>query len=174
MGMRLYKVVLSNPPYIMGMQSLAMRLRKDDSDFHALINHVDHWVDSDVLHRASIKHGLSAFFEVLRERNIILVANEHLSFIADKIYSPGNFKKFDHIVISPKDCWLEYEDVLKRLIELIEPDDVILYAASMMSEVLIDDIYHLYGDSVTQVDVGSAFDYYVGIKSRSYHHKLKV
>jgi len=158
----------------MGMQNLAKRLRKDDSDFQTLVNHVDNWVDSDVLHRANIKHGLTAFFDVLRDRNIIIVANEYLSFISDKIYNPVNFKKYDHIVISPKDCWLEYKDVLKRLVELIEPDDVILYAASMMSEVLIDDIYHLFGDEVTQIDVGSAFDPYCGIKSRSYHHKLKV
>jgi len=174
MGMRLYKVILSNPNYVMGMQNLAKRLRKDDSDFHTLINHVDNWVDSDVLHRASIKQGLSAMFDALRERNIILVANEQLSFIVDKIYTPVNFCDFQHIVISPRDCWLEYAEVKNRLLELIEKDDVILYAASMMTEVLIDDIYNIYGEKVTQIDVGSAFDPYCGIKSRSYHNNLKV
>jgi hypothetical protein len=80
----------------------------------------------------------------------------------------------NHIVIGRVDCWLEYNDVLKRLRELIEKDVVILYCASMMAEVLIDDIFDEYGDTVTQIDIGSAFDPLIGEMTRSYHKKLKL
>jgi hypothetical protein len=48
---------------------------------------------------------------------------------------------------------------------------VVLLAASMMSEVLIDDFADHHH---TFIDIGSVLDPYCGIKSRRYHHKLKL
>jgi hypothetical protein len=44
----------------------------------------------------------------------------------------------------------------------------------MMAEVLIDDVWRKYGDQVTQIDIGSAFDPLVGEMTRTYHKKLKL
>ena len=168
MGMRLYKVIKSKPKYIMGLQPKAVR-ENTNPDFHELIAGID-WVNSDVLHNASKRTRLVELFDVLKQRNIIFVGNVNLVETTFKFIN--NVTSFNHIVISERNCWLEYKDILKRLRATITKDVVILYAASMGSEVLIDDIYNEYGDTVTQIDVGSAFDPYSGIKSRSYHHKL--
>ena len=171
MGMRLLKVIKSKPEYIMGLQNLVQRTRKDDPDFQELIEGID-WVDSDVLHRQSIKHGLKDLFQALQTRNIILVANENLQEVASMMYSPDTYPLM-HIIISPVDSWLEYDDVLKRVLNIVHDDDVILYASGMMTEVLIDDVYNIYQGDVTQIDVGSLFDPYCGIKSRSYMKNKK-
>lgn len=180
MGLRLYKVIKSKPRYVMGLQSLAVRLRGEDPDFKELIDGID-WVDSDIIHRQSIRTNgnLSDLFDVLKQRDIILVANENLIPLTMPLYKYSLLDEhsntsFHHILISPKDCWLEYADILKRLRELITKDVVILYCSSMASEVLIDDIYNDYGDAVTQIDIGSAFDPFIGANTRSYHRNLKI
>ena len=119
-----------------------------------------------------VDHVVEPAFEVLKQRNVILVGNVNMTEVTFKFMN--NITSFNHIVISEVDCWLEYKDVLKRLIANYTKDVVILYCASMMSEVLIDDIYNIYGEDVTQIDIGSAFDPYCGVKSRSYHHKLNL
>jgi hypothetical protein len=166
MGMRLLKVIKSKPKYIMGLQNLVQRTRKDDKDFHELIEGIE-WVDSDIMHRQSIRYGLKDLFQVLQTRNLVLIANENLQEIASYLYSE-NTDDLMHLIISPVDSWLEYDDVLKRLLQIIHKDDVILYCSGMMTEVLIDDIYKIYKDDVTQIDIGSLFDPYCGVKSRSY------
>ena len=171
LGLRLYKILESKPKYVMGMQSLAKRIRGDSEDFKSITKGID-WVNSDVLHHASVSDKLRAFFEALKERDIIIIGNESMAGMT--FYISGFGRYYNHIVISPVDCWLEYKDILKRLNEIITKDVVILYAASMASEVLIDDIYNLYDNRVTQIDVGSAFDPYLGIRSRKYHYDLEI
>jgi len=41
-------------------------------------------------------------------------------------------------------------------------------------EVLIDDLWNIYKDTITQIDCGSLFDPYVGRKTRTYHKNLEV
>ena len=166
LGMELYKVIMSKPNYVMGLQGLAKSQRENDPYFKELTSGID-WVASDIIHHASIKNGLDDLFDVLSNRSVILVGNFHLAALSFKY-------KFNyaHIVIGENDCWLEYEDIKKRLASYIEKNDVVLYCASMMTEVLINDMYQLWGDQITQIDIGSAFDPYVGRETRSYHKKI--
>lgn len=175
MGIRLYKILESKPPYIMGLQPMAQRLRGGQADFEELLNGIN-WIDADVLHKQSIKTNgnLSELFKALQQRDVILVANENLIPMSGYIFDINLDRYYNQIVISSTDCWLEYKDILKRLNDLIITDVVILYCASMASEVLIDDIWNKYGDSVTQIDIGSLFDPFVGEKTRSYHRNLKL
>lgn len=172
MGMALYKVIKSKPMYYMGLQPLVQRLRGEDEDFKELIEGVN-WIDSDIIHNASIKHGLNDLFEALKERNIILIGNEDLYEMALKI-GGSMVDPVMHIIISKVDAWNEFDQTIKRLREIIRKDDVVLYCAGMMSGVMMDQIYSQVGNNVTQIDIGSAFDPYCGIKSRSYHHKLEI
>mgnify|MGYP000008573971 CR=1 FL=1 len=128
------------------------------------------------MHRQSIRTNgnLNDLFEALQTRDLIFVANENLIWMINKLTDDYSNSAYNHIVISPKDCWLEYKEVLERLHELITKDTVILYCASMMTEVLIDDVWNKYGDSVTQIDIGSLFDPFVGESTRSYHKKLNI
>lgn len=171
MGMRLYKIIDSQPDYIMGLQRLVQRTRKDDERFKNLISGID-WVDSDVIHTASIKRGLYELFNALKERNIIFVAHEGMYEVTMNF--TNSVTLLDHISISPVDCWLEYSEILERVSACITKDVVILYCASMAAEVLIDDVYNEFGNTVTQIDIGSAFDPYCGYSTRSYHKKLNL
>ena len=164
MGLRLLKIIQSSPDYVMGLQGLAQRQRENDKDFHDLIAGID-WIDADIIHKASIKGDLYGLFEALSTRKSILVSKVGLLNINWKI---TGVKPFAHVAINEKDCWLDYKEISQQLKAIISPDVVILYCAGMPAEVFIDDIYNEFKD-VTQIDIGSAFDPYVGLDIRSYH-----
>lgn len=156
MGERLLGVLKSSPKYSIGLQGLAYKQRKSQIDEITLKHHLT-WCNADIIHRKSARGGLEDFIRLLKSNSAILVGGEHLSQIG-----------FEMIKIPSKDCWLEYGRIKDEIGKL--DSKIVLYAASMMSEVLIDD----FKDRFTQIDVGSALDPYSGIRSRKYHHNLKI
>jgi hypothetical protein len=133
------------------------------ADVENYFGHFKKLYNADVLHNASINGVLSKFIKSLQGRYIILVGPPHLADF---------FHECVHIVIPNLNCWLQYENIRQQIEFHTEGinDTVVLLAASMMSEVLID----WFADtSHTFVDVGSVFDPYAGVNSRKYHFKLK-
>jgi hypothetical protein len=158
---RLYQA-LKNAYYMIGVQPLALTLYQEKIRY--LIDHkLDVVVNADVLHNASIDGTLPQFIKALDRRYVILVGPAHLSKFFNAV----------HIVIPEVNCWTMYEETKKQLAFHLEEskEAVVLFAASMMSEVLIDDFKLT---NHTLIDVGSCFDPYCGVKSRRYHHKLAL
>lgn len=119
--------------------------------------------NADVLHSASIDGHLGEFMESLAGRHIILVGPTHLANLFDCV----------HILTPSLNCWLSFEEICQQIDYHLEGFEgaVVLLSCSMMAEVIIDrfkDEYH------TFIDTGSVFDPLVGVKSRKYHHKLKL
>lgn len=164
LGAALRRVVLSEPKYIVGMQPLSMSYERSEQIKEFCNGLKINWVNADVLHNASIDGRLGDFINAISGRYIILVGPVHLNRF---------FSHSVHLVTLPQNCWLEYENIRQQIEFHIDGVDnaVVLLAASMMSEVLIDD----FADHPhTFVDIGSVLDPYCGVKSRRYHHKLKI
>lgn len=117
-------------------------------------------VNADAIHNASIDGQLNRLLRVFERRSVVCVGPIHLAGLFDQI-----------IVIPDKNCWLSYEKIKSNIELFMERDKVIVLCASMMSEVLIKDFED---EDVTMIDCGSVFSPYVGVKSRSYHYKLKI
>lgn len=164
LGESLRRVIISEPKYMVGMQPLSMSYERTEQikEFCRGLN--INWVNADVLHNASIDGRLGDFINAISGRYIILVGPPHLAAF---------FAHCVHLVTPLQNCWLEYENIRQQLEFHIDGvnNAVVLFAASMMSEVLIDDFAD---QSHTLIDIGSVLDPYVGVKSRKYHHKLKV
>jgi len=118
------------------------------------------WVNSDVLHNANINERLSSFFDALQGREVTIIGSLHLMRF-DRFY-------FDFIEVNSRNCWLNYHETLAQLTPT-KTNHVYLFCASMMSNVLIDD---LYSPENSYIDLGSALDPFCGVNSRSYHLKL--
>ncbi len=161
MGDQLKAILHSNPPYYMGIQPLVMQIRKDDVD---KFNGID-WVEADMLHIASINEQLTSFFAALATRgSVTMVAPDRLRNIKE-------FKWNKFIEVPLVNCWNDADSIYKEIVKA-NPNDVILYCASMMSNVLMDKVYALFGDTITQIDCGSVFEPYIGIANRVYHKKM--
>ena len=118
------------------------------------------WPSADILHHASIKGELAPFIEALEGRKVIMVGPKHLHSLGFKM-----------VYVPLKNAWTKYE-ALKAIVKShIEPGCVVLYSCGMMAEVFINE---LYSTKFTQIDTGSVFDPYCGVRSRRYHFKLEI
>jgi hypothetical protein len=120
---------------------------------------VGDYTNADLLVKESMALNLQPFFDALSDKWVMLVA-------------PKRFRdyKFPQILCIPEtNCYTHYNLVKWAITQNIAKDVVILYCASMMSNVLIDD---LYSPDITQIDCGSLFEPYVGHANRKYHKEL--
>ena len=163
LGDRLRDILNSNPAYDLGLQRNAVRrfgLRIAEEFPHVP------WTSTEVLHDVSQDRGLTDLFYVLRGRDVVLVGPQELAKGLRKIMD------FDHIEVPLIDCWLAYDSVLKTCLSKGWPGRVFVFAAAMMTNVLIDDLFG--AEDLTLLDVGAAFDPYAGRKTRKYHRTMKV
>ena len=170
MGKRLKNIVISNPKYNMGLQNMAKRLSGPQIDDLLMKNKVDiEWSNSDILHHASIKGKLSRLFETLNGKNIVMVGPKHLRQTS-KLFPYEQF-----IEVQKKNCWEKYKHTNYLVTTAVKKDadmKVVLFCASMMSNVLVDDMYKNFGNEHFFLDVGSIFEPYLGLSIRSYHNAI--
>lgn len=166
----LHATLLAGPTHYLGLQRKAM---KDmGSKITAYLNEHElnfDWVDADLLHDASGGGYLDNFLTVLDKRKVVIVGPRYLQGVLHAV--DYNF----FITIPDKNCWQKYGRVKEELQHLLahEDDDlVVLFCASMMSNVMIHELYQEYGDWHTFIDAGSVLDPYAGKATRKYHKKL--
>ena len=158
LGKRLSEIVSVKQDYYMGHQNVQGYTLKEQCP--------QNWVNSDILHEMSEIHGLDYMFELFDSIHVVLIGNESL----------GKLSFIDEFIEIPyKNVWLDYNNVLDKIKEKIDEDEhkTFLFAAGMCSEVFIHDLWNLNKNN-TYMDIGSAFDPYVGRKTRTYHHRLKI
>lgn len=170
MGDKLRSIINTPQRYYLGLQSLAYNQRKDQIDEIATrMNH--RWCNADILHHASINGDFEKMMTALEGRDIIFVAPKRLEGLKDVF--PEVFGYYKHILIPDVNCWSEYEHVKQSIRRSIHKKDmVILYCASMMTKVLIDNIFEQHLETITQIDCGSVFEPYVGVSNRTYHKNI--
>lgn len=167
LGSRLKKILKSRPAYYLGMQHRALRALRNEIKSYLELP----WMRADVLHYASLNGDLYRFFDVLTNKTVIIVGPAYLAKIKHIRYT-------DFLEIPLKNCWLQYEEIKARLFKYLsvynKKGTVFLFCASMMSNVLIDDVYQAFGNHYILIDAGSVLDPYAGKLTRKYHKTLKV
>ena len=159
---RLRDVLYREPKYYMGIQPLAMKLDGDNINRFLERNNINvSWCNSDIIHDASIAHKLYMLYEAVENKSYVKVS----SF-------DGPFS----ILIPKRNCWLAYEYIKSAVIEWIfwhiEDNPIIMLSCGMMAEVLIDDLWEMFGTDITVLDMGSVFDPYCGLSTRKYHKQI--
>lgn len=164
MGAALANVLRSNPEYFVGMQNHAMRTMGPEIIPWAMKNKVDldYMVNADVWHYASIHGEFQKFFDAIRGQEVMLVGPATLREL-----------KWTYFVgIPDKNCWLAKDTIMRHIEKSISYVDIVLFSAGMPSNVMIHELYRVYGKNKTLLDMGSVFDPYAGRTTRSYHKKL--
>jgi hypothetical protein len=161
LGAALKQSIYEEPDYMVGIQPLSISHIPEHVKNY--FGHFRKMYNADVLHNASISGQLFNFTKAMEGRYIIMVGPAHVSTFFDCV----------HIVIPSNNCWLNFTDIKQQIEFHLEGinNAVVLLAASMMSEVLISNFSEY---NHTFIDIGSVLDPYCGVKSRRYHHKLKI
>ena len=153
LGERLVEIASKPQPYYMGHQ-------------HGTNNTAwpQKWVNSDIWHDLSIERGMKEIFDILEKVHVVFIGNESLAalpFINEFIEIPY------------KNVWLKYDEIIEKIKSKIKPNEhkLFLFAGGMASNVFIHDLWQ-YNKENSFMDASSAFDPYVGRKTRGYHHRL--
>lgn len=161
----LYNVLLSKPKYHVGLQRLGYHQYKEKVEELNVS-----WCLADTLHKASIKNKLNKFFDVLKIRDVVLVGPSYLEKLREnKFLQPRIILHIPEV-----DCWLKTKQVIEFLSKQcnVKQNTVILFCASMATNIWIDELYMHYKNTITMIDCGSVFDPYCGKSKRSYHNSI--
>ena len=158
MGFSLRVILNSQPEYYMGLQyGVLYNEQLRDYVFGKIFKLDINWVNGDILHQASEYRHLKKFTDALRGRNVVVIGAEYFKILP-----------YNHITIPESNSFLINLDLFREL--RLKPNDVVLVAAAMNSNVIIDRL----PDNVTAIDIGSVFDPYLGRPRASYQYKMNV
>jgi hypothetical protein len=161
LGDRLTQIVRSKPDYMMGLGWGAIQYEPFE-----MSRGID-WVSALSLHTAAIEGRIGRFFDALDARRVTVVGPPHLRELAAQ-------RSWGLVEILPEDCWLEYDRAAGSLNTVVGGSGrVFLFCASLMSNVLIDDL-HTRNPEHTYVDVGSVLDPFAGVISRGYQDSIDL
>lgn len=124
------------------------------------------WYDADVMNKASDSGTLLPFVEALRRRKNVICGPSHLKALRGfpvayfvECHGSQAFEEVD-----------ELEAEISYRVERENADTVLLSAGQGASPTLVSRLHQLY-PQLTVIDVGSLWDPYVGVFSRSGHKK---
>jgi hypothetical protein len=167
LGLALAAVLLRPQLGYMGLQPKAINdLGGRISEWVKANGGMIEWCNADLIHDASIADRLHELLGAMRGRKKILIGPAHLYDFA--------FRNQMIFIATPSDfpVWKAWTTIYADLVEQLDKDATVLYCASMATEVMIDKASREYGDTITQIDIGSAFDPAAGVVSRRYHKSI--
>lgn len=170
LGQDLTDVLLSRPPYLLGMQNLAMgRMGSSIEEFLEGSGLSDlPWCNSDIFHREAIRGGLKDLVDALNDRDLTIVGPDHLRKLTET-----HFPQADFVSVPPRNAYAKWQAVCADVALSLagRPDAVVSLSMGMPAELALDRLYHLgaaEGANWTLIDFGSLWDPFVGVLSRSY------
>lgn len=122
------------------------------------------WYNSNVFVEASKSNKIGRYFDLLVEKKTIMVAPDYLR----------KFEGYDEFVSVPEqNCWLEKNKIVREIVKLLgDKNTIVSVVASMAANVIVDELYQIYGNTHTFIDAGSVYDPYVGVRTRGYHDEI--
>lgn len=164
LGRDLRRAITNPLPYYYGLQNMTIRrmlnrirpILKKDYDYK--------WLNSDVFHYASWHGRFRPIVKALRQKKVCLVGPKYLDCPKLNFLTTGG-----HIVIPRKDCYRNKIKIEHAIIKRAKPGMVFSLCASMLSEVIIHDLFNMVGHVCWLIDFGSVWDPYAGRPTRRYH-----
>ncbi len=167
MGSALKQVLLGRPGYVLGMQSLAVRVVPGVEPF-VRQNYLDplDWVDADVFHHASADGSLASLVAEMRKVPVVLIGPPHLHQPLKDVLHYA-----EHVMVPPKNCFLSLPSLVTDALGVLDRmprGTVAAVSASMPAKLLIDALHRKMADRHHLIDFGSVWDFYAGVQSRKY------
>lgn len=122
------------------------------------------WHNADVFHDANLSAQLYPLVESLRKREVVLVGPKHLKSLDQNVFPLHSF-----LEIPANNCFESIDSIKKNILSTAETSEHLVFAlsASMAANVIIHDLFPQIGEQHTMLDLGSLWDVYVGVQSRS-------
>lgn len=166
MGLELSRILQSNPEYYLGIQDFAIYLMNNRiENYLQRMGVAVAFHDADIIHKASYRGELYRLFEVLYDRQAVLIAPDYMSTMSD-------FFEFTHVIIPEKDCYHQNSAIIEAILEQKQAD-VYLYCSGMAANIQIDRCFKALPEAI-HLDIGAVFDPFCGKNTRVYHSKVDI
>ena len=124
------------------------------------------WIAPDILHKASIEGRLGPVLEALRQApRFLMIGPAHLRAAQDTL---GFHDLIEVPVANAFSALAELREQAFAAADTLPAGSVISISSSMTANILVDDLYHRFGDRLILLDAGSVRDPYAGVFSRRY------
>jgi len=161
------KVSVAKPrpkPLIYGIQNMSARKMADKIRPFLKKDFEYDWADSDVFHYASWNEKLYPMVEALRGKKVCHVGPDYL------VRKPlGFLTTAGRVSIPKRNCYKHKKRIKDGIIHYAKPGVVFAMCASMLTEVLIWELFPQIGKTSWMIDFGSVWDPYVKNPTRRYH-----
>jgi hypothetical protein len=121
------------------------------------------WIPHRAIARANAGGYAATFYRACRTRRVVLVGGAHLQRL-------DLFPVAVHVQVPHGTAWKEMDRIEDEVREAHEPDDLVLFASGMASNVMIWRLWQDMKGKATLMDVGSALDPYCGLYNRGTHN----
>ena len=111
--------------------------------------------------------AMSGFINQLRRRGAVFVAPAFVRAVADICYG-------DLIPVPPSDCWHAQRRVATEVLRRHRPGMVYVLSCNVLASTLIHNLWPFIGRESAMLDVGSLWEYYLGVRTRPAHARLKL
>lgn len=167
---KLLNIIDAEPDYYIGIDSTTRALQgviaHAREPFEAKLKKIPYLLYGDIFNAATIRFGIKCLLEPLEDRFTISVGPSYMQAL----------RANHHIAVPTNNCWNKSQEVETTLHQLIKKNQqqhpVILYSCSLLAKLLLDNCYKQYGNSITQLDIGSCIDPWCGMASRPWHRIL--
>ncbi len=122
------------------------------------------WINAEVLQQANMEGELYPLIKILRHRECVVIGPNHIREAVADLFNPAHF-----IEIPAKNCFEARDSIEKEILLYGEGKSGVIYlfSASMAANVMIHNLFPILGENNSLLDVGSLWDVYGGVKSRS-------
>lgn len=117
------------------------------------------WLPDRPIGRANELGLARPIFEAMRRRRIVLVGPQHLAQLTMLPVAA-------HVVVPDATAWQQTDRIVDEALAVVRPDDLVLFAAGMASNVMIWRMWPTLRGRATLLDIGAVLDPYAGVFSR--------
>lgn len=119
------------------------------------------WIPDRPIGRANERGEAGPFFAACRTRRVVVVGPAHLAGLPY-----GLVGEAVHVLVPDAVAWKHVDAIAAGTLDMMQPDDLVLFAAGMASNLLIHALRPACPDA-TLFDIGSHLDPYCGVYSRA-------
>lgn len=159
-------VIKNRNPYYRAILRIAYRNFGDEiKDYLLKEDAVMSWYRGDVILDQSLKGNLFPLIQQLRKKRVLYVGPAHCQRLGENLFQCRAF-----VQPPPHDAFDKRQEIVRQVLHYVHKHniEVIGWSSGLATKVFIDDVWMMLGNEVTQIDFGSMWDGYFGVKSRSY------
>jgi len=166
-GRLLKKIIDGEPEYMVSIDSQSYCVKPYKNYIDNNIHKFKDVIGGGIFNLWSFYTGFYDLFKIFQKRNTVVVGPEYLRDLPfDSNYIIVDSVKA--IYDLQKNVW----EIIRWLDKNYEPNMVIIYSCSFLAKVAIDEIYKIYGDTITQLDMGASLNPFVGINNRPWQKSI--